>query len=66
MYYLMNKDRVVANLDVKPATELRVKCLEEIVRRQAGAILSHNKLYTKDAFFSQKALEAEQNKEKGG
>lgn len=38
--------------------------MEKIVRRQAEAILSKDKLFTKDVFFSQKAQEAEQNKEK--
>ncbi len=42
----------------------RVECLEKIVRQQAEAILSKDTLYTKDVFFSQKAQEAEQNKEK--
>ncbi len=48
--------------DVFPAE--RVKRLEEVVRRQAKAILSTEKLYTKDVFFSQKAKEDEENKEK--
>ena len=42
----------------------RVRRLEEIVRRQATAILSNDRLYTKDVFFSQKAWEAEQLREK--
>ncbi|MDE5892969.1 MAG: hypothetical protein K2H45_08620 [Acetatifactor sp.] len=37
--------------------------MEKIVRRQAEAILPKDNLYTKDVFFSQKAQEAEQNKE---
>ena len=40
----------------------RVKCLENIVRQQASAILSQNKLYTKDVFLSPKAKEAEENR----
>ena len=37
----------------------RVEAVEYIVRRQAEAILSPNKLYTKDVFFSQKANDLE-------
>lgn len=40
----------------------RVKTIERIVRRQAEAILSKNKLYTKDVFFSQKAKKLEEKK----
>lgn len=39
----------------------RVSCLEKIVRKQAQAILSNDKLYTKDVFFSQKACQIERN-----
>ena len=42
----------------------RVKCLEEIVRHQAEAILSKETLYTKDVFFSSQAAEAEERKKK--
>ena len=35
----------------------RVRVLEGIVRKQAEAILSHDKLFTKDVFISQKELE---------
>lgn len=35
-------------------TPERVKVIEDVVRRQAEAILSKDKLYTKDVFFSQK------------
>lgn len=42
----------------------RVKIIEGIVRRQAEAILSNDRQYTKDVFFSQKAQDAEQNREK--
>lgn len=42
----------------------RVKCLENIVRQQASAILSQNKLYTKDVFLSPKAKEAEENRKR--
>ena len=40
----------------------RVKFLEEIVQRQAKAILSKEILYTKDVFFSSQAAEAEKEK----
>ncbi|MDE7254004.1 MAG: hypothetical protein K2O32_13835 [Acetatifactor sp.] len=36
-------------------TPERVKVIENIVRRQAEAILSNDKIYTKDVFFSSKA-----------
>lgn len=42
----------------------RVKRLEEIVHRQASAILSKETLYTKDVFFSSQAAEAEERKKK--
>lgn len=45
-------------------SEERVKRLEEIVRRQAAAILSNERLQTKDVFFSQKAMLAEEKKER--
>ncbi len=38
-------------------SEQRVEALEAIVRRQAKAILSNSKLYTKDVFYSVKAGE---------
>ncbi len=48
--------------DVFPSE--RVKRLEEIVHRQASAILSKEILYTKDVFFSPQAAEAEERKKK--
>lgn len=45
-------------------TEDRIKCLEEIVRRQAAAILSNEKLQTKDVFFSQNAVIAEEKEKR--
>lgn len=44
-------------------TPERVKFIENIVRKQATAILSNDKLYTKDVFFSQKAKDIEMQKE---
>lgn len=44
--------------------EERVKAIEEVVRKQATAILSQDKLYTKDVFFSQKAADLEIKREK--
>lgn len=41
-------------------TEERVRQLEEIVHRQAAAILSNEKLKTKDVFFSQEAVLTEE------
>lgn len=40
----------------------RVKVIETVVRRQAEAILSNDKLYTKDVFFSPKAQALEEQK----
>lgn len=40
----------------------RVKAIENIVRKQAEAILSTDNLYTKDVFFSQKAKDLEEKK----
>lgn len=45
-------------------TAERVKALEEVVRKQAAAILSQDILYTKDVFFSKKAAELEMQQEK--
>lgn len=42
----------------------RVECLEKIVRQQALAIIRTDELYTKDVFFSQKAVEMEEIEEK--
>jgi len=44
-------------------SEERVKKLEEIVTKQAKAILSNEVLQTKDVFFSEQAFEAEQRNE---
>lgn len=44
--------------------EKRVKYLEEIVRRQAEAILSDEVLQTKDVFFSQRAVDFEKKLQK--
>ena len=44
-------------------SEERVKKLEEIVKKQAKAILSNEVLQTKDVFFSEQAFEAEQRNE---
>ena len=43
--------------------EDRVKCLEDIVRKQADAILSKEYLRTKDVFFSQTAVMQEEKEE---
>ena len=43
-------------------TEKRVKLLEEIVRKQAAAILSNEALQTKDVFFSIEAVMTEERK----
>lgn len=43
-------------------TPERVKVIETVVRRQAEAILSNDKLYTKDVFFSPKAQALEEQK----
>lgn len=43
-------------------TPERVKVIENIVRRQAEAIFSNDKLYTKDVFFSSKAQALEEQK----
>ena len=43
-------------------TEERVKLLEEIVRKQAAAILSNEVLQTKDVFFSREAVMTEERK----
>lgn len=45
-------------------TENHVKQLETVVRKQAAALLSADKLYTKDVFFSQKAADLEMQQEK--
>lgn len=37
-------------------SEKRIRCLENIIHKQAAALLSHEKLQTKDVFFSQKAV----------
>ncbi len=44
--------------------EQRVKLVEEIVRKQAKAILSNEILQTKDVFFSQKAVDYEKKLQK--
>ena len=43
-------------------TPERVNIIENVVRRQAEAILSNDKLYTKDVFFSPKAQALEEQK----
>ena len=43
-------------------TEKRVRLLEEIVRKQAEAILSNEMLQTKDVFFSKEAVMTEERK----
>lgn len=47
-----------------PFPEERVKALEEIVNRQAGAILLQDILYTKNVFFSKKAQKLDEHYEK--
>lgn len=45
-------------------TENHVKQLETVVRKQAAALLSSDKLYTKDVFFSQRAADLEMQQDK--
>ena len=45
-------------------TEARIRCLENILHRQAAAILSKDKLHTADVFFSQEAVYAEDKRKK--
>lgn len=45
-------------------TEDHVKQLETVVRKQAAALLSSDKLYTKDVFFSQRAADLEMQRDK--
>lgn len=45
-------------------SETRVKLLEEIIQKQANAIIKKEKLQTKDVFFSSKRLEKEKLQEK--
>jgi len=40
-------------------TEARIKVLEGIIHKQAEALLSHEKLYTRDVYFSQKEKDKE-------
>ncbi len=40
-------------------TKERLKNIESVVQKQAKALLSHEKLYTKDVFFSQLAVDQE-------
>lgn len=45
--------------------EERVRFIEEIVHRQAEALLSREKLYTKDVFFSQALVNQERHNQEG-